>query len=103
MGACTGGIVENCVIGPVDYGVTFGEGAAHCIVRFNDISYRPYSDPDYNLPGEWDNWQACKVGGFQDRWAVKMNRSAGGHHIHDNYIHDEWDGVDANGYSRVAG
>jgi len=91
-----GTIVEQCIINAVDNGIELGAGAANCIIRENEISYQPYADASYTATGQWDNWQACKTAGYSDRRAVFMNVSNGGHRIHDNYIHDVWDGVDFN-------
>ncbi len=91
-----GTIVEQCAINAIDYGIELGRGTEHCIVRENDISYSPYADSSFLAAGQWDNWQACKTAGFSDRKAVFLELTSGGHRIHDNYIHDAWDGVDLN-------
>jgi len=89
-----GSVVENCVIGPTDFGVVLREGADRCTVRFSEIFMNPYAGADPNLKGAWDNWLAHKEGGFYDRTGISINGSAGGHQIHDNYIHDHWDGIE---------
>src|SRR5207253_643284 len=50
-------------------------------------------DADPYTEGAWDNWLAHKTGGHYDRQGVFMNKTVGGHEIHDNYIHDVWDGI----------
>ncbi|RRJ97640.1 hypothetical protein Ga0100231_003850 [Opitutaceae bacterium TAV4] len=93
----TGSIVEHCQIDPADYGVSLENAAARCIVRFNRITLAPYAGADPQGEGAWDNWQAMKTGGFYDRIGIAIRRTVGGHHIHDNYIHDHWDGIDDHG------
>ncbi|MDH7570249.1 MAG: right-handed parallel beta-helix repeat-containing protein, partial [Armatimonadota bacterium] len=88
-----GSVVERCTIGPTDFGVWLGSGADRCTLRFNEIFMNPYAGADPSLPGAWDNWQAHKTGGFSDRYGIMIDRSLGGHHVHDNYVHDHWDGI----------
>jgi hypothetical protein len=92
-----GSVVERCVIDPADYGVNISTGADRCTVRFNTISLSPYAGANPWGEGAWDNWQAMKVGGFYDRIGICIETSLGGHQIHDNYIHDHWDGIDDHG------
>ncbi len=89
-----GSVVENCVIGPTDFGVTLREGADRCTVRFNEIFMDPYAGASPKLVGSWDNWLAHKEGGFYDRQGVKIRHTRGGHQIHDNFIRDHWDGIE---------
>ena len=89
-----GSVVENCVIGPTDFGVMMGDGADRCTIRFNEIFMNPYAGASPKLEGSWDNWLAHKEGGFYDRTGISVLASAGGHQIHDNYIHDHWDGIE---------
>lgn len=88
-----GSVVEGCEIDPADFGVWLREGADRCTVRFNRIALHPYAGANANSLGAWDNWQATKVGGFYDRSGVSIGPSLGGHEVHDNYIHDHWDGI----------
>jgi hypothetical protein len=88
-----GSVVEQCVIGPMDFGVSIGSGAKQCTLRFNEIFMNPYAGASPYLEGSWDNWLAHKVGGFYDRVGIDMRKSVGGHEIHDNWIHDQWDGI----------
>lgn len=92
-----GSVVENCTIGPVDNGIYMDNGADRCTVRFCEMFMNPFSGADPRLPGAWDNWQAHKTGGFSDRYGVQIYRTAGGHEIHDNFIHDVWDGIEDRG------
>lgn len=89
-----GSVVENCTIGPADYGVWLGSGADRCTVRFNKIFMNPYAGADPKSKGAWDNWTAHKRGGHYDRYGVQIRKTRGGHEIHDNYIHDTWDGIE---------
>ena len=89
-----GSVVENCVIGPTDFGVTMRTGADRCTIRFNEIFMDPYAGASPKLEGSWDNWLAHKEGGFYDRTGIAMLSTRGGHQIHDNYIHDHWDGIE---------
>ncbi|MBC2601797.1 GDSL-type esterase/lipase family protein [Puniceicoccus vermicola] len=89
-----GVIVENCIIDPADYGILLEEGAEDAILRNNRISLSPYAGADPWRNGAWDNWTAMKAGGFYDRAGIRMNDTNGGHEIHDNYIHDHWDGIE---------
>jgi hypothetical protein len=89
-----GSVVEQCTIGPGEYGVLLLEGADRATVRFNEIFMDPFSGASSKLPGSWDNWLAHKTGGFSDRDGVLMIATVGGHQIHDNYIHDHWDGIE---------
>jgi hypothetical protein len=95
--ASLGSVVENCSIGPVDYGVWLDSESDRCTIRFNEIFMNPYAGANPRLPGAWDNWQAHKTGGFYDRYGVQINQSLGGHEIHDNNIHDVWDGIEDRG------
>jgi len=92
-----GSVVEDCRIGPADYGVWLAPGSDRCAVRFCEISMDPYSGADPKLPGAWDNWQAHKTGGHYDRYGVQIRNTIGGHEIHDNDIHDHWDGIEDHG------
>jgi hypothetical protein len=94
-----GSVIEGCRIGSVDFGIDLNENADHCVVRYNDISYDPYCGADCKRNGEWDAWQACKTDGFSDRIGIKLYCTKGGHDIHDNYVHDEWDGIDTSDIS----
>lgn len=89
-----GSVVEQCVIGPADYGVWLSAGSDRCTVRFCELFMDPYSGADPKLEGAWDNWQAHKTGGHYDRYGVAIRNSLGGHEIHDNDIHDHWDGIE---------
>jgi hypothetical protein len=97
LGTTIGSVVENCTIGPVDHGVWLDSGADRCTVRFCEIFMDPFSGADPHSPGAWDNWQAHKIGGFSDRYGVQIHATAGGHEIHDNFIHDVWDGIEDRG------
>ncbi|MBC2602147.1 NosD domain-containing protein [Puniceicoccus vermicola] len=88
-----GSVVEDCVIQAIDYGVMIKNGADRCTVRSNEISLDPYAGADPYGEGSWDNWLAMKVGGYYDRRAVTILETLGGHRIHDNWIHDHWDGI----------
>jgi hypothetical protein len=89
-----GSVVERCRIERIDFGVVLESGADRCTVRFNDISFDPYAGADPRGKGAWDNWLAHKEGGFYDRLGIEIMASAGGHQIHDNLIHDHWDGIE---------
>jgi len=88
-----GSVVENCEIDPADFGIRLTNDADRCIVRFNRISLRPFAGADPRAPGAWDNWQAMKTGGFYDRTGIGIGSTRGGHLIHDNHVHDHWDGI----------
>ena len=92
-----GSVVEQCVIGPADYGVWLEQGADRCTVRGNEIFMNPYAGADPQAPGAWDNWLAHKSGGYYDRYGVQIAMSLGGHEVHDNFIHDHWDGIEDRG------
>ena len=89
-----GSVVERCTIGPADFGVMLRTGADRCTIRFNEIFMNPYAGASPKLKGSWGNWEAHKVGGFSDRDGILMLVTAGGHQVHDNYIHDHWDGIE---------
>lgn len=92
-----GSVVEHCVIDPADYGIQLDPGADRATLRFNRITLNPYAGANPWRRGSWDNWQAHKIGGFYDRIGIKIGRTLGGHQIHDNHIHDHWDGIDDHG------
>ncbi|MGC4074164.1 MAG: right-handed parallel beta-helix repeat-containing protein [Nibricoccus sp.] len=85
--------IEHCVIKRIDYGIHIGRGSARCLIRYNEISYDPYAGSDFRRPGQWDAWVACKNAGFYDRYAVRIAESDGHHEVHDNFVHDHWDGI----------
>lgn len=89
----TGSTVENCRILRSDFGVYMREKAERCTVRFCDISLDPIFRCDPFLTGSWDAWRGHKFGGFWDRIGINMVNTTGGHHIHDNYIHNHWGGI----------
>jgi hypothetical protein len=89
-----GSVVEHCTIGPADFGVMLRRGADRCTVRFNEIFMDPFAGASPRLKASWSNWEAHKVGGFSDRDGILMLSTKGGHQIHDNYIHDHWDGIE---------
>lgn len=88
-----GSVVENCRIRQIDFGVYLDHGADRCTIRSNEISEDPYSGADPRQPGQWNYWQVTKRAGFGDRCGIYLHRTAGGHEIHDNFIHDDWDGI----------
>lgn len=89
-----GTVIEGCTIGACDYSVWLGEGSSHATVRGNEMFLAPYSGADPWRAGAWDNWQAHKTGGHYDRFGVEIRHSVGYHRVHDNYIHDHWDGIE---------
>ncbi len=89
-----GVVVEGCTIGPCDYGVWLGEGSSHATVRRNEMFFNAWSGSDPYEPGSWDNWQAHKTGGHYDRYGVQIRHTVGFHRVHDNFIHDHWDGIE---------
>ena len=88
-----GVVVENCFIGPADYGVHMEAGASKCVIRHNEITMAPYSGADPWREGSWDNWQAHKNAGFYDHYAIRASETKDCE-IHDNFIHDHWDGIE---------
>ncbi len=85
--------IEHCVIKRIDFGIHIGRGSARALIRYNEISYDPYAGSDFRRPGQWDAWVACKNAGFYDRYAIRIAESAGDHEVHDNFVHDHWDGI----------
>jgi parallel beta-helix repeat protein len=92
-----GSFVENCVISPTDYGVWLDSNSDRCTVRFNEISWQPYSGANSRQLGAGDIWNAHKHGGHNDRTGILIFKTIGGHQIHDNYVHDHWDGIEDKG------
>ncbi len=88
-----GSVIERCVIGPVDQGIMLGEGADRVTVRFNEMFWNPYGEGRPKKDGSWDHWLANKKAGYADKHGIVLSRCAGGHQIHDNWIHDHWDGI----------
>lgn len=101
----TGSVVEHCKIGPADNGVWMDEGADRCTVRFNTITRNPLSVYNNETPElnefSWDTWLVEKRAGFWGGQGVLMRRTEGGHQVHDNYIHDHWDGIQDRHWERV--
>jgi hypothetical protein len=97
IGDSIGSVVEDCTIGPIDFGVWMEQGADRCTVRFNEIFWNPYAGIDPWGERAWDHWVAHKRSGYQDRYGIRMIHTVGGHDVHDNYIHDHWDGISAPG------
>lgn len=92
-----GSVVENCRIERSDFGVRMEKGAHQCTVRFCDISLDQYAVLNPWARGAGDTWQAHKTGGFWDRIGIDMQKTAGGHRIHDNIIHHHWGGIQDSG------
>ncbi len=88
-----GSVIERCVIGPVDQGIMLGEGADRTTVRFNEMFWNPYGEGRSKQEGAWEHWLANKKSGYADKHGIVLSRCAGGHEIHDNWIHDHWDGI----------
>lgn len=90
-------VVDNCRIGPTREGVGLGPESQDCIVRYCEIFQNPYSNylPEAN---SWETWAAHKRGGWWDMRGIKIERTRGGHEIHDNYIHHQWDGISSMGW-----
>ncbi|MDR1279760.1 MAG: GDSL-type esterase/lipase family protein [Opitutaceae bacterium] len=89
-------LIEQNTIGPADFGVLLHEGATNAVVRHNNIFWNPYDGADpHNKPGATDHWRVHKRGGWLDRYGVEIRENTGGHDIHDNFIHDHWDGISA--------
>lgn len=91
-------VVEDCVIGPSREGVGLGAGSRNCSVRYCEVFQNPYSDY-LPHPNSWETWTAHKRGGFYDMRGIKIEQSDGGHDIHDNWIHNHWDGISSMGWS----
>lgn len=102
----TGSVVERCRIVRTRDGIELSRGSDRCTVRFNTITQNPlgvnhgvnratpggqFSDPQWKLA--WDLWTAHKHFGFYDSRAINIDRTLGGHRVHDNHIHDHWDGI----------
>ena len=88
-----GSVVENCRILRSDFGVEMRGRAERCTVRFCDISLDPIFRCDPHLMGSWDAWRGHKFGGYWDRIGINILYTTGGHHIHDNHIHNHWGGI----------
>ena len=88
-----GSTVENCRILRSDFGVEMTGKSERCTVRFCDISLDPIFRCDPFITGSWDAWRGHKFGGFWDRIGINMLYTTGGHHIHDNYVHNHWGGI----------
>ena len=88
-----GSTVENCRILRSDFGVEMTGKSERCTVRFCDISLDPIFRCNPGIMGSWDAWRGHKFGGFWDRIGINMLYTTGGHHIHDNYIHNHWGGI----------
>lgn len=88
-----GSIVEDCTIGPVDYGVFLGTGSDSCTIRNNDITFAPYADFNPLVEANDETWRIHKRAGFSDRYAIRVTISIGGHDIHDNFIYEQFDGI----------
>jgi hypothetical protein len=94
-----GTVVEECVIGPIEYGVFLTTGADQCIVRHNEIFLDPYWGADPWREAAYDAWEVNKGQGWSNRYAVYIGNTLGGNEVHDNYLRDHWDGVNSNGNS----
>ncbi len=89
-----GTIVEDCVIGPVEWGINLESGSDSCILRNNEIFFDPYAGADPFPESSYENWEVTKRVGEYNRWAIRANQGTlGGHEIHNNLIHDHWDGI----------
>ncbi len=87
-----GAVIEYNNVGPVGDGVWLAEGAEGVIVRYNELSMKPYADLS-RRDHSWHNWRAHKEGGHYDRYGVAIRGTVGYHEIHDNYIHHTFDGI----------
>ncbi|WFB35495.1 right-handed parallel beta-helix repeat-containing protein [Kiritimatiellota bacterium B12222] len=90
-------VVDNCKIGPSREGVGLGKGSQDCVVKYCEIFQNPYSNyiPDAD---SWETWTAHKRGGWWDMRGIKIEQTQGGHEIHDNHIHHQWDGISSMGW-----
>ncbi|MDF3128746.1 right-handed parallel beta-helix repeat-containing protein [Kiritimatiellaeota bacterium B1221] len=90
-------VIDQCKIGPTRDGVRLGKGSQDCVVRYSEMFQNPYSNyiPDAN---SWETWTAHKRGGWWDMRGVKIEQTQGGHEIHDNHIHHQWDGISSIGW-----
>lgn len=90
-------LVDDCRIGPTREGVGLGKESRDCVVRYCEIFQNPYSNylPDAY---SWETWTAHKRGGWWDMRGIKIEQTRGGHEIHDNYIHHQWDGISSMGW-----
>jgi len=102
VSSSTGTIIEYCKISPTRNGIRFGAGTDACIARYNEIASPPYGDVFGSVEASANYWMMVKGGGFignngddydADHVAIVARDSAGNHYIHDNYIHDAWDGI----------
>lgn len=101
-----GSVVERCRIERTRDGIELSHGSDRCTLRFNTITQNPlgvnhganratsggqFNDPQWKVA--WDLWIANKRYGFYDSRAINIDRTLGGHRVHDNHIHDHWDGI----------
>ncbi len=95
-----GVVVEHCQVGPTHHGIWLGTNSDRATVRFNKITQQPWSvtGPTPNQAREnWTNWIAHKRGGHWDSFGIELYKTAGGHRVHDNFIHDHWGGIESKG------
>ncbi|MDR1010738.1 MAG: right-handed parallel beta-helix repeat-containing protein, partial [Opitutaceae bacterium] len=108
-----GSVVENCYINRTRDGITLTFGADSCTIRFNRITQTPLGANngttvisgakqvrDDKWSQAWDLWKAHKTHGYYDCKGINMDRSTGGHRIHDNHIHDHWDSIATRGWDK---
>jgi hypothetical protein len=106
-----GSVVEGCFINRTRDGITLFRGSDRCTLRFNRITQNPlginngfnragpdeqFTDPRWSQA--WDIWVAHKRYGFYDSKGINLDRSIGGHRVHDNYIYDHWDAIASRGW-----
>lgn len=96
----TGSVIEDCTFVAFKNGVWMtGDpdgawGAESITIRQCDFTVNPFSA---HVGKTWSYaeqiWACQKEFGWQDWWTISGWRTLGGHHIHDNYIHESWDGI----------
>jgi len=93
-----GSIVEYCKMVPHCQGIRLDVGADAIELRYNELANMPYANTSTEDLAN-DYWHTIKDGGYEvstgfiDKWAIQARGSVGNHYIHDNYIHNGWDGV----------
>ncbi len=98
-----GAIIENCSFLAYKYGIrmwgdgTGNAGAGSVTVRYCEFDVNPFAlRSGYTSKHNefaYLLWKTQKEWGDADLLGIHMDGTKGGHHFHDNYLHDGWDGI----------
>jgi len=102
-----GAVIEYCTFTAYKYGIRmYGDGSGTAGAGSVTVRYCELTPNSFSLRSGYTSkhfefgallWKAQKEFGDMDLLGIYFAGTKGGHHIHDNYLHDAWDGIGGGG------